>query len=463
MSVRIRYMGNKREMAPDVAALIGEISPDKPVLDLFCGMCSVAGALAAAGRKVWVNDVQRYATLAARCLVAAGDEPPAPHTLRDLFAAPIDRNRQRLHDRFAEQLDLEAEVLAQPSVEAYTAAYAQYRHAANDDCVAAEVAALAAGRRGTPYRLATLTFAWGYLGLRQSIDLDSVRYAIETCRRRGDLSTTERQWALLALVQAASRMTTGPGHMAQYLHAANDSSLARVVALRRRDALEQFDTELDLLAPYGDRAWREGNRVMNCDALSIWPTLARHRFREAVVYADPPYSKNQYSRFYHVLETLTRYDYPSAAGRGRYRPDRFFTPFSTRRGVAAAFDRLARGAARTDSSLVLSYPSQGILSEKTGAGPADVLKRHFASVEVAIRRAARHSTLGARHGAAAGPVEELVYLARPARHAGDVRPVPTRPPLPPARRADVSDGSRKVRPPVAGQVRRAARRESQAL
>lgn len=412
MSVRIRYMGNKREMAGDVAAIIDDLRPGRPVLDLFCGMCSVAGALADTGRPVWVNDVQRYATLAARCLVAASDGPPDADATVRLLAASVQRNRDALLERFADDVDVEDRVLADPSVDAYAAAYSRFGHAANDDRVAAEVAALAATRRRAPYRLATLTFAWGYLGLRQSIELDSVRYAIDAHRRRGDLSPAEARWALLALVQAASRMATGSGHTAQYLHAENASSLARVVTLRRRDAHAQFTVELGLLEPYGDARWREHNRVLGTDALRIWPTLARRGFRDAVVYADPPYSKNQYSRFYHVLETLTRYDYPPAAGRGRYRPDRFITPFSTRRGVAAAFDRLARGVAQTGSTLVLSYPSQGMLTDWTDTDARSVLARHFATVRLALRRPARHSTLGARHGQASGPVEELVWVAR---------------------------------------------------
>ncbi len=412
MSVRIRYMGNKREMADDVAAVIDALKPGRAVLDLFCGMCSIAGALAGTGRPVWVNDVQRYATLAASCLVTADAPPPESSVVTATLAASVDRNRTPLIERFADHLAAEDAVLAAPTVDVYADAYRSFQHAANCDRVAREVAGLAVARRGVPYRLSTLTFAWGYLGLRQSIELDSLRYAIEASRRRGDLTGTDQRWALLALVQAASRMATTSGHTAQYLHATNASSLARVVALRRRSAITQFRTELGLLAPYGDAKWRAGNRVSSGDALKLWPAMRRRGFRDAVVYADPPYSKNQYSRFYHVLETLTRYDYPQVAGRGRYRPDRFITPFSTRRGVAPAFDRLARGVARTGSTLVLSYPSQGMLAQWTDTDPQAILKRHFESVSVALRRPARHSTLGAFHGAATDPVDELVYLAR---------------------------------------------------
>jgi adenine-specific DNA-methyltransferase len=46
------------------------------------------------------------------------------------------------------------------------------------------------------------------------------------------------------------------------------------------------------------------------------------------VYADPPYAPVHYSRFYHALETLVKYDYPAIEHKGRYRIDRHQSPFS---------------------------------------------------------------------------------------------------------------------------------------
>src|SRR5207253_2965645 len=93
-------------------------------------------------------------------------------------------------------------------------------------------------------------------------------------------------------------------------------------------------------APLGSAAWRARNRVLCTNALTLWSDLDAAQLRGAVIYADPPYSKDHYSRYYHVLETLVRYDYPSAAGAGRYRPDRYSTPFSLRRQAPAAFNAL---------------------------------------------------------------------------------------------------------------------------
>lgn len=412
MAVRIQYMGTKRHMADDVCDVVAELRPRRPMLDLFCGMCSVAGSVSVTGRPVWGNDVQRYAALVAHCMLASAAGPPSPEDLTTLLEPSAERNERALVGRFADAIETETSVIKEPTVDGYQTAYSDWRHAANDRTIAAEISGLRHARRNVPYRLATLTFAWGYFGLRQAITIDSLRYAIDRRYAAGDMDANERRWALLALLQAASRLATGPGHLAQYLAAASPSSLDRVIRQRRRDMSLQFKIELELLAPFGSEDWRRGNAVMCRDALAIWPALASRGFRGNVIYADPPYSKNQYSRFYHVLETLHRYDYPPVSGRGRYRQDRFHTEFSRRRKVASAFDRLCRGAARLDCALVLSYPSNGLLSSRDNELEA-VLRRHFVRVELARRVPAAHSTLGAAHGSRENSVDELLYVAVP--------------------------------------------------
>jgi adenine-specific DNA-methyltransferase len=126
------------------------------------------------------------------------------------------------------------------------------------------------------------------------------------------------------------------------------------------------------------------------------------------VYADPPYSKDHYSRYYHVLETLTRYDHPGAVGKGRYRPDRFATPFSLKTRVEAAMDELCGAVAERGHTFILSYPSNGLLNAGCGVDPGDLLRDHFCRVDLSMRRPTSHSTLGARHGSARNSVSATV-------------------------------------------------------
>ena len=83
-------------------------------------------------------------------------------------------------------------------------------------------------------------------------------------------------------------------------------------------------------------------------------------------YADPPYTIDHYSRFYHILETISLYDYPELAKmnksnsgnvimKGLYRLDRYQSPFCIPSKVKEAFDKLFKGTSKFNCPLLLSY------------------------------------------------------------------------------------------------------------
>ena len=76
---------------------------------------------------------------------------------------------------------------------------------------------------------------------------------------------------------------------------------------------------------------RKEDRLFKCYNLNFSECLdALMLDNNTLVYADPPYFEEHYSRYYHVLNTLCLYDYPSLAvnpqthefSAGRYREDR---------------------------------------------------------------------------------------------------------------------------------------------
>lgn len=408
---RIRYMGNKVALAGDVADLLEDVAPGAPLVDLFAGMCSIAGAVSRSGRQVWVNDVQQYAQLVGHCLLASRERPPSRDDAMRALVPGYRDNLAKLKARFGEELRNERRILARTAARDYRLAQETWLHAGNDADIADEVASLRTRHRG-PHRLATLSFAWGYFGLQQSVEIDSVRAAIDKALEHGAITQDAAAWYRLALLQVCSRAASAPGHFAQYLNGKTDAGLGRIVASRRRSIWEGMLQDLEGLTPYGTRRWRGRNRVLGEDALAIWPTLDRARLpRPAIFYADPPYSKEQYSRFYHVLETLERYDYPESQGAGRYRPDRFVTPLSQKAGVLESCRQLFCEIAAREGTLVLSYPSSGLLTAGLGIDVASLLSEHFTDVREAIAQPSRHSTLGSRHGAARHEVTEFVWIA----------------------------------------------------
>jgi len=130
-----------------------------------------------------------------------------------------------------------------------------------------------------------------------------------------------------------------------------------------------------------------------------------------LIYADPPYTEDQYSRYYHVYETLYLYDYPESTGIGRYRSDRFRTEFSLASSVRAAFEQLFSGISRAEVPLVLSYPSNGLLAKK-GTQPDELLSDYF-TVQQVIEARLEHSTMGASKGASKKTALERIYVCTP--------------------------------------------------
>lgn len=402
-------MGAKHNLAPLVAEAIREL-PEGPCLDTFAGMCSVAGAIAGAGRPAWCNDIQYYANTIANALIRSALPPIKDDYALGVLLQGFIMNMAALKERFSQELETERMALTSDSYIEYKSIEESWTHAANNQAIAEEVTALQLSPTNFPYRLTTLTYSHGYFGLRQSMELDSLKYAIDQATVNNLFTEEEVLWCLVALLQTASRIATAPGHFAQYLHVKNQKTFKQIRLSRVRSVWETFLTALGDIKPYGTSRWRSGNKVFCVDALVLAESLRTAEIRPRIIYADPPYSEAQYSRYYHVLETLAKYDYPSVFGKGRYRGDRYLTPFSQPRHVKEAFKDLIRGSALIEADLVISYPSNGLLFQ-TGEDLITLLLEYYTSVEL-IKLAHEHSTLGGRPGRKVTVVEENIFIAR---------------------------------------------------
>jgi adenine-specific DNA-methyltransferase len=413
VGVQIRYMGSKYDLAPLVLEVTKRL-PSGPFLDVFAGMCSVAGNLAPSGRPVWTNDIQTFATEIATALLCSKEIPPSPTDASLLLFDDYRKNIDSLGDRFAKELDNERTAIADDDSACYASVAASWRHVGNSLPLLDEARELRQTPSAFPYRLATLYFAHGYFGLGQSLEFDSLRYAIDTAFTERRLSRDGYRWSLVALLQAASHLSTSPGHFAQYLNPCSSAAYRYIREKRTKSVWAQFQIEIERLSPYGSADWRRLNRVFNSDGTDLCIKLKRRARRPRIVYADPPYSKDQYSRYYHVLETLLRYDYPDSAGVGRYRADRFHTPFSVKTQVVQAFAALARAVASLDGILLLSYPSNGLLY-KVSTTPELVLAEYYTDVQVIHEFEKKHSTLGGAHGSPSQTALERLFIAKGVR------------------------------------------------
>ena len=399
----VSYMGTKRHLAPTVRSAIEALDPQGPVLDLFGGMGSVAEALAPRF-PVLCNDFLGFASaISAARLVPA---PPRPGALLATIEPIFRGHRTTLQAHFGRRLAEEA--LAISSGQEELQRWMERAPSVATSAHYTKRARQAASATGVlHYELATLYFSAGYFSTHQSIDLDSLRCAIDQAYPKASPSRTV---AIAAFLVAASRLSNSPGHTAQFLRPNSPEAFNRIRATYARSTWRAFAQAIhEHIAPLGTLAWRSESHAISHDANDLLRTTKR---RLGAIYADPPYSRDQYARFYHVQETLYRYDYPGAAGRGRGpRKPRPTSGFSRVSQVESSFKDMFRNVARLRAPLVLSYPSEGLLHARSVC-PVTLAKEWLdLTGELVLPHI--HSTLGASHGTARNDVFEHIYTFMP--------------------------------------------------
>lgn len=408
MPLQISYMGTKRQLAPLVADVVSQC-PSGPLLDLFSGIGAV-GAAVSEKRQIWNNDAQLFASTVARSFFTSQDLPPSMELVKEYALEHYHTNKAKLNSRFQKRITEEKRAIDAQDFEALNSLYAGAPHVGNSTRLENERQKLALTPQTFPYRLFSITFSGGYLGIKQSIEVDSIRYAIDTLHKEKKLSSDEKMWSLVALCQAVCKCSTTTGHFAQFIKA-KESNFKHFAKQRRRSIFEEWLAAFSTFQPFKDAAWRSANKAFREDAETLIGRLNKQNSLPSVIYADPPYTADQYSRYYHLYETLLQYDYPASSGIGRYRPDRFISRFSLKTTVADAFEHLISNAARLECQLVLSYPANGLL-ENPKEHLLRLLGKHFSKCEIAHEIQHSHSSLGGSKGKPKYPVDELVFYAR---------------------------------------------------
>ncbi|MEN3283997.1 MAG: hypothetical protein V7607_5137 [Solirubrobacteraceae bacterium] len=228
------------------------------------------------------------------------------------------------------------------------------------------------------------------------------------------LDDDNKPWALAALISTcAYTATTYGGHFAQPL-APDETSLRRrvrrVVEQRTLPVAQEFVARLMSVATEkGTRhevatvpgPWRE--------AISSVRASCR---RPLWVYVDPPYRRDEYSRYYHVLETLVRYDYPGAMTRGLMPPkgpQRFASEFFTRSGgrMIEAITAVLAAAMECGWPVAWSYGSGAQVS------PVAVLDQLKGAVPFCVESYSTPHRYVAHGGSRHKYVTEYVIVLRP--------------------------------------------------
>lgn len=155
---------------------------------------------------------------------------------------------------------------------------------------------------------------------------------------------------LSALIDAASKCSASPGHTAQPFQPSN-TSIKYIEEAWNRDVWRYVSESAHQVS---DKCSLKKGKVVIGDYSRCLSMLKEGD----IVFADPPYSDVQYSRFYHVLETLAQGVRRDVSGVGRY-PDQKFRPisnFSKRSKSLEAAKDLVTCCAQRGLTLILTFP-----------------------------------------------------------------------------------------------------------
>src|ERR1700676_3150246 len=114
----------------------------------------------------------------------------------------------------------------------------------------------------------------------------------------------------------------------------------------------------------------------------------------AFVFIDPPYSGVQYSRFYHVLESVATGTPGEVSGSGR-NPEASMRPqskYSVKRGAKKAFVELLRKVAQNGARGILTFPSHECSNGLSGDIVRELARQPFQVTEKLVD--SKFSTLG---------------------------------------------------------------------
>lgn len=330
-----KYMGSKRSILDFVISNINDVYTGGRVCDLFAGTSILSGAL---GKIIPIhsNDIQEYSAILSKTYLSSYSwDEYSTELLEDI----INRAEEYVENfkTFYPQLSFTYSV--DMTIEQFVALEAQQQMLLNynfDD---------------TEFHLFVKCYSGTYWSFEQCLWIDAIRRVADEY-----IESPVYYVILSSLIYGMSYCSQSTGHYAQYRDAKNESSKKDILIYRLRSIVPYFETKFKQLKEYLSTNGFE-HYVTSLDYRECLDIIEPG----TLVYADPPYGFVHYSRFYHALETLVKYDYPDVNHKGRYRTDRHQSPFGRGTEVKEAFKSLFLKIREKHSDLILSYSNTGMI------------------------------------------------------------------------------------------------------
>ena len=331
------YMGIKKNIIDFVMeSIIIHSNPEGVFVDLMCGSGYVANIFSKLGT-TYASDSQLFCTLLAKVQGNGISVNWALEALTQIYSDYL-YNMEKLKDLFGEGIITENSIFhmdlsnKNKILDLYTQFVNNTELYSSTDNTSKHIQLLIDQRKHNhklfPYCLFATYFSNIYFGMEQSFQIDSIRYAIEQFEDK-----QLQDWMTGVLIITVSVVASNyGGHFAQPKK--NDQeNLESILDQRKKSVWLEFSKRLMAVAEESEKR-KEPIHIIPGPWQDALEFLKARNIRNALVYVDAPYKRDDYSRYYHVLETLARYDYPDSEHKSRTRSiskgERFRSEFSTR-------------------------------------------------------------------------------------------------------------------------------------
>ena len=334
----IKYMGSKRSILDFVIGTINELYNEGSLCDLFGGTSILSGAL---GKLIPIhsNDIQEYSAILAKTYLSNYEWGIYPSNIVDEIVKKATEYVTSVKRKYPEYIFSYSE---KKTIKEFVEIEKKQQELilVNFDNIS--------------HHLFIKNYSGTYWSFQQCLWIDAFRKVADEYK-----GTPIHYLIISSLMYAMSYNSQSTGHYAQYRDATSLSSKTDILIYRQKEILPYFINKFKQLHTY------LGENNLNHRVTSLDYSECLNRIEpQSLVYADPPYAFVHYSRFYHALETLVKYDYPDVDHKGRYRKDRHQSPFCRRTEVKPAFETLFSKIAGKHANLILSYSNTGMISLK---------------------------------------------------------------------------------------------------
>ncbi|MDU1022887.1 MAG: DNA adenine methylase [Peptoniphilus harei] len=414
----IQYLGSKLKIVDNISYEIKKIIDEGSVVcDLFSGSGVVSNKLAQ-DFIVYANDIQEYSKLITKVLLCVDKNKTNSITYKDIIDSSYYRfNISKLSRIFEKPLKYEKDIFESKDYKKFAELnelgvfYDKSELDNKNKKIADEIFGESLGifnlnkikeisTTKEYYALFSIYYSNGYFSLQQSIEIDSIRFALDKMLENKVVDQYTYELLLVCLLHSVSEIVSSVGkNFAQPIKVTDKNGKIKDFAVKRcmRDRglkiEEYFQTMLTTLESLNVSS--DNNKVFSEDSTKLLDLEEMKNVN--LFYLDPPYTIDHYSRFYHVLETLVKYDYPCLEEKvfkgekrimnGRYRDDRFQSKYSIPSKGLAEFKELIEKIGKLDADIVLSYSdSDDNLDTRKRVVSKDelisILKENYSFVEV---------------------------------------------------------------------------------